>query len=227
LSYLEHFDLDEVQTMIRGTLRHQGYCETWSKVVRLGLTNDTIKIPRLGERSPREVLSMFLPIPVPLERVEEAATLFLELNPTGALIDNLRFLGLFDDQPTGCAGDTAAAMLAHLLQTRLEPHEGARDMVILVHQMDVEYPDRGLPTERLTYTMVEEGDPLAMSAMAKTVGLPTAIAIEMLLTGRLELRGCRLPTNPLICDPVLAELRREGLKFTEKVEELPARGRAF
>ena len=81
LSYLEHFGLNGVHTMIRGTLRHPGFCETWSKVVNLGLTNDTIHIPNLGERSPREVVEMFLPIPVPPERVEAAATLFLELNP--------------------------------------------------------------------------------------------------------------------------------------------------
>ena len=121
ISYLEHFGLNGVHTMIRGTLRHPGFCETWSKVVNLGLTNDTIRIQNLGDRSPREVVEMFLPIPVPPDRVEAAATLFLELNPTGRQMDNLRFLGLFDDEPTRCAGDTAAAMLSHLLETRLAP----------------------------------------------------------------------------------------------------------
>ncbi len=98
LRYLDHFDLDEVRTMVRGTLRWPGFCETWSKVVKLGLVNDTLEIPRLGERSPREVVSMFLPIPVPPDRVEAAATLFLELNPTGRIMRSLRFLGLFDER---------------------------------------------------------------------------------------------------------------------------------
>ena len=115
-------------------------------------------------------------------------------------------------------------MLSHLLQTRLAPTEGSRDMVILVHEMEVEYPRRELAPECLVYTMVEEGDPLAMSAMAKTVGLPTAIAIEMLLTRQLKLRGCQIPTHPEICDAVLAKLKAEGLKFTESVEKLPAGG---
>jgi saccharopine dehydrogenase-like NADP-dependent oxidoreductase len=220
LSYLEHFGLDGVHTMIRGTLRHPGFCETWSKVVKLGLTNDTIHIPNLGGRSPREVVEMFLPIPVPPERVEAAATLFLELNPTGRQMENLRFLGLFDNEPTGCGGDTAAAMLSHLLETRLAPLPESRDMVIIVHEMEVEYPESDRPSEKQTFTMVEYGEPMRMSAMAKTVGLPAAIAVEMLLTGEIELRGCLLPSHPEICTSILARVRAEGLEFMERIEPL-------
>jgi saccharopine dehydrogenase-like NADP-dependent oxidoreductase len=220
LSYLEHFDLEGVHTMIRGTLRHPGFCETWAKIVRLGLTNDTLSIPGLCELSPRQIVGMFLPVPVAEEHVEEAATLFLELNPTGNLMKNLRFLGLFDLEPVGCVGTTPAAMLSHLLETRLAPSPGSRDMVIIVHEMEVEYPNEDRPAERQTFTLVEYGEPLEMSAMAKTVGLPAAIAVEMLFTGELDLTGCRLPTHPAICDPVLSRLRAEGLEFSEKVEPL-------
>ena len=206
--------------MIRGTLRHPGFCETWTKVVALGLSNDSIHIPDLGARSPREVVGMLLPIPVPFDRIEAAATLFLELNPTGASMENLRFLGLFDDEPTGCAGDTAAAMLSHLLETRLAPLPESRDMVTLFHEMEVDYPESDRPSERQITTMVEYGVPTTMSAMAKTVGLPAAVAVEMLLTGKIKLRGCLLPTDPVICDSVLARLRAEGLEFNERIEPL-------
>jgi len=220
LSYLKHFGLNGVHTMIRGTLRHPGYCETWSKVVKLGLTNDTIHIPDLGERSPREVVEMFLPIPVPADRVEAATTLFLELNPTSQQMVNLRFLGLFDEEPTGCAGDTAAAMLSHLLETRLAPLPESRDMVTIVHEMEVEYPQSDRASERQTFTMVEYGEPARMSAMAKTVGLPAAVAIEMLLKGEIDLRGCLLPSHPELCDSILAHLRAEGLEIKETIEPL-------
>jgi saccharopine dehydrogenase-like NADP-dependent oxidoreductase len=223
LSYREHFGLNGVRTMIRGTLRYPGFCETWAKVVDLGLTNDTVHIPDLGARSPREVVEMLLPIPVPFDRVEAAATLFLELNPTGSLMENLRFLGLFDTEPTGCSGDTAAAMLSHLLETRLAPRPESRDMVTIVHEMEVDYPGTDRPSELQVSSMVEFGEPVRMSAMAKTVGLPTAVAVEMLLTGQLELRGCRLPTDPVIYDSVLAQLRAEGLVFKERIEPLENR----
>ena len=220
LSYLDHFGLDGVRTMIRGTLRHPGFCETWTKVVALGLSNDTIRIPHLGDRSPREVVGMLLPIPVPFDRVEAAATLFLELNPTGALMENLRFLGLFDTEPTGCAGDTAAAMLSHLLETRLAPLPESRDMVTIFHEMEVEFPDSDRPPERQISSMVEYGVPTKLSAMAKTVGLPTAVAVELMLKSEIELRGCLLPTHPVICESVLRRLRAEGLEITERIEPL-------
>lgn len=226
LSYIDLFGLEGVTTMIRGTLRHPGFCETWAKLVDLGLTNDTVHIPDLARRSPREVIEMLLPIPVPFDRVEAAATLFLELNPTGALMDNLRYLGLFDTEPTGCSGDTPAAMLSHLLETRLAPLPESRDMVTIVHEMKVEYPGGARPAERQTSSMVEYGEPARMSAMAKTVGLPTAVAVEMILRGELDLRGCLLPTHPSICRPVLARLRDEGLVFKEKIEPLETGGAA-
>jgi saccharopine dehydrogenase-like NADP-dependent oxidoreductase len=218
MGYLDHFGIDGVRTMIRGTLRWPGFCETWDRVVALGLANDSVHIPDLGSRSPREVVGMFLPIPVPLERVEAAATLHLGLNPTGRIIQNLRFLGLFDDRPCGARGETAAAMLAHLVSEKLAPQRGAVDMVILVHQMDVEYPERDEPCQRQTYTMVETGDPSTMSAMTRTVGLPTAVAVEMMLRGELLLPGCQLPSHADIGDPIYAELKREGLRFTETFE---------
>jgi saccharopine dehydrogenase-like NADP-dependent oxidoreductase len=214
LSYRDHFDLHDVRTMIRGTLRWPGFCETWSRVVKLGLTNTGLTIPNLGELSPREVVGMFLPLPVPADRVVEAATLFLELNPTGEVIRNLRFLGLFDQEPCGCPGNTVADMVAHLLEERLAPQPGSHDMVILVHQMDVQYPGPPTACERLTYTMVDTGDAIGMSAMAKTVGLPTALAAEMMLRGDLHLSGCLLPTHEAIYKPVLKKLKDEGLHFT-------------
>ena len=75
-----------------------------------------------------------------------------------------------DDRPTGCAGDTAAAMLSHLLETRLAPLQESRDMVIIVHEMVIEYPMSDRAPER--QTMVEYGEPARTSAMAKTVVLP-------------------------------------------------------
>ena len=220
LSYRDHFDLKHVRTMIRGTLRWPGFCDTWSRIVKLGLTNTGLTIPDLAKLSPREVIGMFLPLPVPADRVVEAATLFLELNPTGEVIKNLRFLGLFDQEPSGCQGHTVADMLAHLLEQRLAPKAGDHDMVILVHQMDVQYPARPTACERVTYTMVDTGDALGMSAMAKTVGLPTALAAEMMLRGDLQLAGCLLPTHDAIYKPVLAQLKDEGLRFTLTREPL-------
>ena len=58
-----------------------------------------------------------------------------------------------------------------------------------------------------------------MTTMAKTVGLPAAIAVKRILNGELTLTGCQIPTHKAIYEPVLEELEAEGLKFTEVVTE--------
>ena len=56
--------------------------------------------------------------------------------------------------------------------------------------------------------------------MARTVGMPAAIAVRLLMEDRIALRGSHLPTHPEIYRPVLDELAREGLAFAEKVTPL-------
>jgi len=61
LSYRELYGIPEVKNMIRGTIRYPGFCEAWTQIVRLGLPNETLRIPNLAERSWAEVVEMFIP----------------------------------------------------------------------------------------------------------------------------------------------------------------------
>jgi saccharopine dehydrogenase-like NADP-dependent oxidoreductase len=218
LSYMRAFGIEDVQTMIRGTLRYPGWSETWSQIVRLGLPNETLRIPDLAERSYAEVLEMFLPLGMPVVSLEQRTAHFLGINPTGGIVDDLRWLGLFSDEPLGCEGDTACAMMVHLLERKLPLLPDQRDLVLLVHELEVEYPDR--PSERITATMAVEGEPGGFTAMSRTVGLPVAIATRLRLRGDLSLTGSLIPTHPAIHEPVLAELEAAGLRFTERREPL-------
>jgi saccharopine dehydrogenase-like NADP-dependent oxidoreductase len=217
MSYKDSFGLRDARTMIRGTLRYPGWCETWARVVQLGLPNESLRIPDLAERSYREVVEMFLPDHTSGADIEQRVARYLGISPTGRILQNLRWLGLFSDEPTGCEGDTAAAMMIHLLTDRLPLTPELRDMVILQHELDVRYPDR--PGERVLSTLIEKGEEGGFTAMAKTVGLPTAAAVKLLLTGDLTLTGTRIPTHPAIYEPVLAEVERE-LRFRESTEPL-------
>jgi saccharopine dehydrogenase-like NADP-dependent oxidoreductase len=221
LSYMRTFGLEHVETMIRATLRHTGWSETWAAIVRLGLPNDQLRIPDLAGRTICEVVEMFLPLNVSGSSTEQRVARFLQISPTGKIIENLRWLGLFSDEPIGCDGETASDMLIHLLNTRL--HLGdQRDMVILQHELEVEYaPRQGTPSrKRITSTLVAEGQASGYTAMSRTVGLPTAIATRLLLCGELSLTGCCIPTHSSIYEPVLRELAQEGLSFAEQVEVL-------
>ena len=218
LSYMESFGLEHATTMIRGTLRYPGFCETWRQIVRLGLPDETLRIPDLARRSYAEVVEMFLP---PGERgasIEQRTAHYLQVSPSGRIMENLRWLGLFSSAPIGCQGDTSCAMMVHLLKLKLALAPGQRDLVLLVHELEVAYPDR--PRERITSTFALEGDPGGFTAMSQAVGLPVAIAARLRLSGQLNLTGSRIPTHPAIYQPILTELEVQGLSFAERRENL-------
>jgi saccharopine dehydrogenase-like NADP-dependent oxidoreductase len=217
LSYINVFGLDHVQTMVRGTLRYPGWCETWAQIVRLGLPNETLRIPDLAHRSYAEVVEMHLPLTVTKPRLEQRIANFLQISPTGNIMENLRWLGLLSDESTGCQGETAAAMLVDLLSRKLPLEPGQRDMVMLVHELEVDYPGQGRPSETITSTMVEYGAPDGFTAMARAVGLPTAVTVKLLLDGAIPLTGSQIPTHPSIYEPVLREIEAAGINFTERV----------
>jgi saccharopine dehydrogenase-like NADP-dependent oxidoreductase len=216
LSYMQSFGLDHLKTMIRGTMRYPGWSETWNEIVRLGLPNETLRISDLAERTYAEVVEMFLPPKASKAPIEQRLARYLRINPTGRIMEDLRWLGLLSHERICCRGDTAAQMLAHLLAQRLPLAPGQRDMVVLLHELDVEYPDRDRPAEQVRSTLVLKGDPDGFSAMSRAVGLPVAIAVKLLLRGDLPLTGSRIPTHPSVYTPILREIEVAGLRFVEK-----------
>lgn len=215
LSYRALYGLHEVQTMLRGTLRHPGWGETWHQVVRLGLPNEQLRIPNLADRSWAELVEMFLPRDVAGVHLPQRVANYLNISPTGTIIQNMRWLGLFDEEPCGAPGETAAAALTHLLQSRLALPPNGKDMVIIAHELVVRKEGR---LERILSVMTEEGTPGGITAMAKTVGLPAALGVKLILDGALPMSGSLIPTEPALYRPLLAALESEGIRFREHRE---------
>lgn len=222
LSYEQTLGLEDARTLIRGTLRYPGWCETWLQVVRLGLPAEHIRIPQLAERSFAEIVEMFLPTGTAGDGIEQRVAGFLQINPTGRIMQNLRWLGLFSTAPTGAPGETVADAMIHLLNAKLVLPASAPDFVILLHFLDVAYPDDGGRRERIVSTLTHTGEPGGMTAMAKTVGLPAALAAKLLLADQLPLTGCAIPTHELVYGPILEALDAEGLTFVEQTRPLEA-----
>ena len=216
LAYRELYGLEQTKTFVRGTLRYPGWSETWDQIVRLGLPHEHIHIPNMAECSWAEMVEMFVPSSVPGAELEHRVANLLHISPTGRVMENLRWLGLFSNELIGIDGGTAAQAMIHLLRSRLALVEGARDMVILLHRLGVHYPEDDGRRETLTSTMTSIGAPGGTTAMARTVGLPAGVAVRLLLEERLPLTGCHIPTHPMVYQPVLEELEAEGLGFVER-----------
>lgn len=218
LSYKALYGLKDVQTMLRGTLRYPGWSETWHKIVKLGLPNEQLRIPDLADRTWAELVEMFIPRDVAGLHLEQRVATYLGVSPTGTILRNMRWLGLFEDHRCGAPGETMAQALVHLLQEKLRLPPGARDMVIIAHELVIERDGR---LERIRSVMTERGEPDGITAMAKTVGLPSALAVKLILNDALPMSGSHIPTTPALYKPMLKELEAAGLTFVEDREELP------
>jgi saccharopine dehydrogenase (NADP+, L-glutamate forming) len=71
-------------------------------------------------------------------------------------------------------------------------------------------------TQKISSSLVVKGEDEVLTAMAKTVGLPMAIAAKLIMQNKISLRGVHMPITPQLYLPILAELETFGVKFEER-----------
>jgi hypothetical protein len=108
---------------------------------------------------------------------------------------------------------TVLDLLAARMLDKMKYAPGERDMVVLVHRFEAEYP--GGRREEITSSLVDFGVPNGDSSMARTVALPVALAVRLVLDGRIRARGVRIPVEEEIYGPVLEGLEKLGIVFRE------------
>ena len=209
LGYQEVYGLQGIPTLYRGTLRKAGFSEAWNVFVRLGMTDDSYQVSGLKDMTWRNFINAFL-VFADEKTVEEK--LRIRYGVTEEVMSKLAWLGLFDDTPVGLDNGSPAQVLQHLLEQKWSLEPGDKDMIVMWHRFGYELD--GTARERHSY-MVCIGDDEHHTAMAKTVGLPVAIACRKMLEGSLTERGLLLPVVPSVYTPVLEELADLGITFTE------------
>lgn len=213
LPYMQTYGITAPRTFFRGTLRNQGWCQTLRKLAQLGMLDET---PRagMGGMTFAQFTASLLDSTGHL-RADLAE--HLDLAPDSFVLDNLAWLGLLSDEPLPPGVRSPIDVLTAAMLDRMRYAPGERDMLILKHIFEAEFPDR---REQLTSTMVDFGIPYGDTSMARTVGLPAAIAVKLILTGQIALTGVQTPVVPEIYEPVLAELEALGIQFVEARSEL-------
>ena len=63
--------------------------------------------------------------------------------------------------------------------------------------------------------MVVIGETKTHTAMAKTVGLPVAIATLLILNKQITTAGVQIPISKEVYEPILEELKNFGIHFKE------------
>ncbi len=212
LSYRKLYNISGIPTMLRGTLRMPGYCKAWNVFVKLGLTDDTYKIEASESMTYRWLLEAYLPAGKSTTKQKLVAFMGNEMDAEA--LSKIEWLGVFEDRKIRLANATPAQILQDLLEEKwkLQPHD--KDMIVMQHLF--EYTTKDKKTQKLTSSLVVKGEDQVYTAMAKTVGLPLAIASKMILQGKIKARGVVIPTTKEIYEPLLAELETFGIVFEEK-----------
>lgn len=213
LKYRSVYGLDDVLTLYRGTLRRVGFSRAWNIFVTLGMTDDTYTIENSEKMSYREFTNSFLPYH-PTDSVELKLRHILKIDQDDILWDKLLELDLFNpNKKIGLRNATPAQILERILSDKwtLSPHD--KDMIVMYHKFGYELNGR---TEQIDSTMVCIGEDQTYTAMAKTVGLPVAIAALKILNGIINTPGVQLPITKEVYEPILKELESYGIVFNEK-----------
>lgn len=218
LKYREVYGLHNIPTIFRGTLRRPGYCRAWDVFVKLGMTDDSYQIENSGEMSYRQFTNLFLAYN-PHDSVELKLMHYLNIPQDSELMEKLTWLGLFEDRPIGLEKATPAQILQKLLEEKWALGEGEKDMIVMYHKLGYRLAGE---EKMLESYMVTLGRNRQETAMARTVGLPVAIAVRNILAGNIHTPGVQIPISREIYQPMLQELAEYGIAFSEK--EVPYRG---
>src|SRR5262249_53293106 len=159
----KHYNIENIPTLLRGTLREEGYCRGWDAFVQLGLTDDQCKIENSEALTYKDVVEAFLPAGNS-EEIEKRVAAFLNIPEDNRVMMMLRSTGIFDAVQTGLKDATAAMILQDLLEKKWVLKKDDKDMIIMVHL--VEYILKG-KKELLTSSLIVKGDDQVITAMAK------------------------------------------------------------
>lgn len=216
--FKELYHIPEADTVIRGTLRYQGFPEFVKALVDMGMLKDDENAIFSSAIPWNDALKQYLGAKS-TSREDLVASIDSKTNwksqeDRDRILSGFAWLGLFSDTkitPRGNALDTLCARLEELMQYE----DGERDMVALQHKFGIEWADG--TTEVRTSTMIDYGKVGGYSSMAATVGYPVAIATKFVLNGTIKGPGLLAPYSPEINDPIMKELKdKYGLYLKEK-----------
>jgi saccharopine dehydrogenase (NAD+, L-glutamate forming) len=184
--------------------------------VQLGMTDDSYVLPNSENLSYREFINSFLPYS-PTDSVELKLRHNLKIDQDDLMWGKLLDLDVFNDNKViGIKDATPAKALQKILMDKwtLDPED--KDMIVMYHKFGYELNGE---TKQIDSSMIILGDDQTYTAMAKTVGLPVAIASIKILNKEISTYGVQIPINKEVYEPILKELQEYGVHFSEKVSD--------
>lgn len=190
LAYQKIYQLPDVQQLIRTTLRHPAFIHIWKELVQFGYTDER-SIVNTNTISYKDYFNKIL-------------------NKNDLINEQLHYIGADQEATIGLGFVSPAGILQEMLVKALCLQPGDKDMIVMLHE--IEYQLNGHIKQR-SASLVVKGIDEHHTAMAKTVGLPLAIAAKLILTRKIKHKGVHIPVDKKIYEPVLKELQNHGIIF--------------
>ncbi|XP_027333102.1 alpha-aminoadipic semialdehyde synthase isoform X2 [Abrus precatorius] len=223
----------EASTVFRGTLRYEGFSEIMGTLSRIGLFNNEAHSLLMNEQRPTFRKFLFELLKVVSEDPDgsfigenDIIERILKLGhckdqrTAKKTAKTVIFLGLLEQTEIPATCKSAFDVVCLRMEERLSYSSTEKDMVILHHEVEIEYPDSKI-TKNHRATLLEYGKTLngkTTTAMALTVGVPAAVGALLLLTNKIQTRGVLRPIEPEVYTPALDIIQAYGIKLIEKIE---------
>ena len=209
LAYIDMYDVPEVETMFRGTFRYPNWCEIMDVMKSLGLLS--AKKKKFEGKTYKELVAERIDVYPKNVKEKVAGKLKLELHSPA--IEALDWLGYFSNEKIKLEEGSLLDITAELMLKNMILPAGARDMVIMQHSFLIEKADgkKEVINSRLLDFATRED-----TSIARTVALPAAIAVKMILTGEITEKGVQIPIYKSVYEPVLHELETLGISMVEE-----------
>jgi saccharopine dehydrogenase-like NADP-dependent oxidoreductase len=212
LKYREVYGMQDILTLYRGTMRRVGFSKAWNMFVQLGMTDDSYTIENSEGMSYRQFVNLFLSYS-PTDSVELKMRHYLKIDQDDIMWDKLMELNLFDPHKIiHLKNATPAQILQKILEDSWTLAKEDKDMIVMYHKFGYELDGK---KKQIDSNMVVLGENRTHTAMAKTVGLPVAIATLLILNKKITTPGVQLPLKKEVYEPILSELKNFGIHFNE------------
>jgi saccharopine dehydrogenase (NADP+, L-glutamate forming) len=210
VSYIDIYGIPETQTMYRGTFRFKGWCETLDVMKELNMLDDTVidysgksYADFLAERAGTGINTL-----------EETILKRTGISENSLAMESLKWLGFFSDEKMNYAETSPFEITSDRMISKMSLADNERDMIVMQHVFLASFP--GGKKEVIKSSLRDYGTPATNTAIARTVALPAAIAVKMILENKINLKGVLRPVSPEIYNPVLDELKRLGIEMKEE-----------
>lgn len=209
--YIDIYGIPEVKTIMRGTFRYAGWCEIMDAIKRLKLISN-VKMNLKGKTFADLIATLINEKNSNDIRLKVAK--FLDISSESHVLDAIEWLGFFDHKPMNRNVDTPFEITSDRMIAKMELGTNERDMVAMQHTFTVSYPDG--KQELIRSRMLDYGTPATDTSIARTVALPAAIGVEMILNGTIQEKGVFRPVLPGIYNPILDQLEELNIRLEEE-----------